>query len=107
MVESATKVNRENQKTELLARGEEYWRKMQNQEDDFQLVVDDQEKKIKIYAKNTKNDGTITGTEKWVDGLTKEMWKWFQENNVHVLNKLDPKMFAVKELDPVDGLKFI
>ena len=77
MVESVTKVNRENQKTELLARGAEYWRKMQNQEDDFQLILDDQGKKLKIWAKNTAKDGTITGVEQYWEGMTKEMWKWF------------------------------
>ena len=53
---------------------------MKNLREDYQLLVDNVNKKMKIWVKDTPNEGTIYGSEYFIPGLTKKAWKYYQDN---------------------------
>ena len=76
-------------------------------QDGFALVQEkgEGEQKCSIWAKNTPKDGTITGTQYFAEGITKEMWEWYIDidNMPGLIAKLEPKNLKACRTADVDG----
>merc|ERR1719232_2480045 len=110
MVESTVSETREKQMTELFARGEGYMKEMKatasGDKNGFSVVHESGEgdRKNMLWAKNTPKDGTITGTQYFAEGITKDMWEWWidVDRMPGLIAKLDKNLKGVRTAD-VDG----
>ena len=75
MVEnSIPKVDREQQKKNLIARGEAELAKMREVSDGYELLLENQKNQTKVWMKKDDENGSIVGTQSFIEGFTKEMW---------------------------------